>query len=92
MKWRNHVIINKNKPCKEVRYVIVLSTISRGDWLGKPANIKVENNGAVVYVGLPDSAQSFVFCSQINAMFLLVNNFKLIRMLLNVAHGQVQKS
>ena len=24
---------------------------SRGDWLGKPANIKVENNGAVGYVG-----------------------------------------
>ena len=25
--------------------------ISRGDWLGNPANIKVENNGAVGYVG-----------------------------------------
>ena len=25
--------------------------VSRGDWLGKPANIKVENNGAVGYVG-----------------------------------------
>ena len=25
--------------------------VSRGDWLGNPANIKVENNGAVVYVG-----------------------------------------
>ena len=25
--------------------------VSRGDWLGKPANIKVESNGAVVYVG-----------------------------------------
>ena len=24
---------------------------SRGDWLGNPANIKVENNGAVGYVG-----------------------------------------
>ena len=24
--------------------------VSRGDWLGNPANIKVENNGAVVYV------------------------------------------
>ena len=35
---------------------------SRGDWLGKPANIKVENNGAVVYVGArPDRAKSFVF-------------------------------
>ena len=25
--------------------------VSRRDMLGKPANIKVENNGAVVYVG-----------------------------------------
>ena len=25
--------------------------VSRGNWLGKPANIKAENNGAVVYVG-----------------------------------------
>jgi len=25
--------------------------VSGRDWLGKPANIKVENNGAVVYVG-----------------------------------------
>ena len=25
--------------------------VSRRDWLGKLANIKVENNGAVVYVG-----------------------------------------
>ena len=25
--------------------------VSRGNWWGKPANIKAENNGAVVYVG-----------------------------------------
>ena len=25
--------------------------VSRRDWLGKPANIKVESNDAVVYVG-----------------------------------------
>ena len=25
--------------------------VSTGDWLGKPANIKVENNGDVIYVG-----------------------------------------
>ena len=25
--------------------------VSRGDWLGNPAKIKVENNGAVGYVG-----------------------------------------
>ena len=28
----------------------------------------------------------------VNAMFLLVNNFKMIGMLLNVVYGQVQKS
>jgi len=28
-----------------------LIIVSRGDWLGKPANIKVENNSAAVYVG-----------------------------------------
>ena len=31
--------------------VIILIIVSGGDWLGKPANIKVENNGAVGYVG-----------------------------------------
>ena len=46
---------------------------------------------------LPDRPQSFVFCSQIvtewiNAMSLLVSKFKMIGMLLNVVHGQVQKS
>ena len=30
---------------------IGLFIVCRGDWLGKPANIKVENNGDVVYVG-----------------------------------------
>ena len=33
-------------------FIIIITTIvSRGDWLGNPTNIKVENNGAVVYVG-----------------------------------------
>ena len=46
---------------------------------------------------LPDRAQSFVLSSQIvteeiNAMFLLVSNFKIIGLLLNVVHGQVQRS
>ena len=44
-----------------------------------------------------DRAQAFAFCSQIvtekiNPMFVLVSNFKMIGMLLNVVHGQVQKS
>jgi len=33
--------------CSQVDSAIV----RRGDWLGKPENIKVENSGAVVYVG-----------------------------------------
>ena len=46
---------------------------------------------------LPDRAQSFVLSSQIvteeiNAMFVLVSNFKIIGMLLNVGQVQVQKS
>ena len=35
-------------PCKQGLSVLI---VSRGDWLGNPANIKAENNGAVVYVG-----------------------------------------
>ena len=39
--------------------------VIRGDLLGKPANIKVENNGAVVYVGSSLNAHNpLVFCSQ----------------------------
>ena len=45
---------------------------------------------------LPYRVQSLFFCSQIvnewiNTMFLLVSKFKVIVMLLNVMHGQVQK-
>ena len=29
----------------------IITIVSRGDWLGKPTNIKVENNSAVVHVG-----------------------------------------
>ena len=42
------------------------STVSRGDWLGKPANIKVENNGAAVYVGSSLTVQ--------NPLFLFLKN------------------
>ena len=49
-----------------------------------------------VMLEAPDHAQSFIFCAQImsekiNVMFLLVNNFKMIGMLLNVVYRQVQK-
>ena len=30
---------------------VVHTIVSRGDWFGNPAKIKVENNGAVGYVG-----------------------------------------
>ena len=34
-----------------LRLLLSITIVSRGDWLGKPANIKVENNGAEGYVG-----------------------------------------
>ena len=80
---------------------ISLQTIVyRGAWFWKPANVNVENNGAVVYVGSSLTVHNLlnVLCSQIvteqiNATFLLVvSKFKMIGMLLNVVHGKVQKS
>ena len=48
------------------KYGIPLSSIfetivSRGDWLGNPANITVENNGAVDYVGSSLTAHNPLF-------------------------------
>ena len=39
------------------------SIVSKGDWLGKPANIKFENNGAVdkVYVGSSLTLRNLLF-------------------------------
>ena len=37
--------------CLTVAEITNQIIVSRGDWLGNPANIKVENNGAVGYVG-----------------------------------------
>ena len=37
--------------CLTVAEITNQIIVRRGDWLGKPANIKVENNGAVGYVG-----------------------------------------
>ena len=45
---------------------ISLFIVCRGDWLGKPANIKVENNGDVVYVGSSLATHNPLF-------FLLIN-------------------
>ena len=51
--------------CRLLWYVFQLrrTMIIRGDWLWKPTNIKVENNGAVVYVHLeaPLPCTIFVF-------------------------------
>ena len=56
-----------------------MTIASRGDWLGKQRRCSL-------CWKLPDRAQSFVFCSQI-----VVSKYKMIGMLLNVVHGQVQK-
>ena len=83
--------------CRLLWYVFQLrrTMIIRGDWLWKPTNIKVENNGAVVYVHLeaplPCTIFVFLFSNCEWMMFLLVSKFKMIVMLLNVLHGQVQK-
>ena len=37
--------------CLTVAEITNQIIVSRGDWLGNPANIKVENNGAVGYIG-----------------------------------------
>ena len=42
-----------------------MGILSRGDWLRKQTNIKVENNGAVVYVGSSSTVH--------NPFFLLTN-------------------
>ena len=70
--------------------------VSTGDWLGKPANIKVENNGDVVYVGSSltvHNTLSFVHkvTEKINAMFRLVSKFKMIGMPLYVGTVRPKK-
>ena len=60
--------------------------VIRGDLLGKPANRKVENNGAVVFVG-----SSLTVHNPLVFVHSLVSKFKMIEMLLNVVHVQVQK-
>ena len=60
--------------------------VIRGDLLRKPANIKVEKNGAVVFVG------SFLTVhNPLVFVHNLVSKFKMIEMLFNVVHVQVQK-
>ena len=72
------------------------SIVSRGDWLWNPANIKVENNGAVVYVGSSLTVHNPLFfvhklcLSKLMPFFCWSESSKW--MLLNVVHGQFQKS
>ena len=65
-------------------HLVVEFIVKREDWLGKPANMKVEKNGAVVYVGSSLTVHnSFVFVHN------LVSQFKMIGMRLNVVRVQV---
>ena len=43
---------------------VISDIVGRGDWLGKLANTKVENNGASVYVGSSLTVHN-LFCTQI---------------------------
>ena len=70
-----------------------LNIVSKGDWLGKPANIEVDNNGAVVCIGSSLTMHDplfFIYKLWLNK--LMVSKFKMIGMLLKVVHSQVQKS
>ena len=69
---------------------VISDIVGRGDWLGKLANTKVENNGASVYV-VPDRAQSFLY-TNLMRIFYFVSKFEMIGMLLNIVHRQVQES
>ena len=74
-----------------------LTIVNREDWLRKPANIKVENNGAVVYVRISLTVHNPLFFvhklwlnKSMRCLYWSVS-FKMIGMLLNVVHSQVQK-
>ena len=70
-----------------------LNIVSKGDWLGKLANIEVDNNGAVVCIGSSLTMHDplfFIYKLWLNK--LMVSKFKMIGMLLKVVHSQVQKS
>ena len=45
------ITISNKAHFKSVNRRHCAAIVSRGDWLGKPANKKKKNNGAVVYVG-----------------------------------------
>ena len=57
--------------------LVVEFIVVSGDWLGKPANMKVANNGAVVYVG-----SSLTVHNPLVFVYNLVSKFKLIEVLL----------
>ena len=70
-----------------------LNIVSKRDWLGKPANIEVDNNGAVVCIGSSLTMHDplfFIYKLWLNK--LMVSKFKMMGMLLKVVHSQVQKS
>ena len=46
----DHQTENHKYEQKYRHYCLTHIMVSKGDWLWKPANIKVENNGSVVYV------------------------------------------
>ena len=45
------VLIQLPFKCFWAVFCLTYTIVGRGDWLSKPANIKVENNASVVYVG-----------------------------------------
>ena len=73
----------------------MLCSHSRGVLLWNPANIKVENNGAVGYVGSSPIMHNPLFwvhkfgLDKLMRWILVFSKFKMIGMQLNDVHGQV---
>ena len=72
--------------------------VNRGDWLGSPANIKVANKDAKIYVGRSAILHNLLFCPQTLCMNYVTNTFLLVsssissKQLLCFVQGQGQKT
>ena len=75
-----------------------LHIVNRGDWLGSPANIKVTNKDAKIYVGSSTTLHKLLFFPHTLCMNYVANTFLLVsssvrsKQLLCIVQGQGQKT
>ena len=55
-----------------------LHIVNRGDWLGSPANIKVANKDAKIYVGRSTTLHNLLFSPRTLCMSYVTNTFLLV--------------